>query len=120
MLEETMFETPGMSITCSSLPWAQLSSFGPRLHSETPAEIRVLNFPTGSFTKHVLITRSAAQLKSPPLHFQRGQSQSFNATFAQEEEEWAEEQLRKNDPSHVHTFQEYRRQGLVAGAAAAS
>jgi ATP-dependent Clp protease ATP-binding subunit ClpX len=69
----------------------------------------------GSFIKHVLITKDVAKLKCAPLSFQRGQSHSFHATIAQEEEEWEEEWRKNEGINNVSTFREYREQGLVAG-----
>jgi ATP-dependent Clp protease ATP-binding subunit ClpX len=66
--------------------------------------------------KHVLITRDVARLKCAPLCFQRGQSHSFHATIAQEEEEWEEDLRNKEGTGNVSSFQEYRKQGLVAGS----
>ncbi|ORY18004.1 P-loop containing nucleoside triphosphate hydrolase protein [Clohesyomyces aquaticus] len=70
----------------------------------------------GSHVKHILITRDVALLKSAPLYFQRGQSHTFHATIAQEEENWDEELREKEMPGQVSSFEEYRKKGLVAGA----
>lgn len=66
--------------------------------------------------KHILITQDVAQLKSAPLYFQRGQSHSFHATIAQEEDNWEEELRSKEGAGNISTFEEYRKRGLVAGA----
>jgi len=71
----------------------------------------------GSYTKHVLITAPVARLQSAPLYFQRGQAHSFNATYDQEEDEWADAMGLSAHAKPVNSFQEYRRQGLVAGMA---
>ncbi|KAF2118877.1 P-loop containing nucleoside triphosphate hydrolase protein [Lophiotrema nucula] len=70
----------------------------------------------GSPTKYILITQDVAQLKCAPLCWHRGQSHNFHAAIAQEEDKWEEELRRREDPSSVSNFQEYRKQGLVAGA----
>ncbi|KAF2734017.1 P-loop containing nucleoside triphosphate hydrolase protein [Polyplosphaeria fusca] len=70
----------------------------------------------GSQVKHVLITQDVAKLRSGPLYFQRGQQQSFHHAIALEEEKWEEELRRSEDSAQVRNFEEYRKQGLVAGA----
>jgi ATP-dependent Clp protease ATP-binding subunit ClpX len=73
----------------------------------------------GSHTKHILITQSVAQLKSPPLCFPRGQSGSFHATIAREEEKWEEAVTGKENRDNVSSFEEYRRLSGLASAAGA-
>jgi ATP-dependent Clp protease ATP-binding subunit ClpX len=71
----------------------------------------------GSHVKHVLITQDVARLKAAPLYFQRGQSHNFQATIAEEEDKWEEELRQKESPApEVHSFEEFRKKGLVAGA----
>ncbi|KAF2280350.1 P-loop containing nucleoside triphosphate hydrolase protein [Westerdykella ornata] len=70
----------------------------------------------GSCIKHILITREVAQLKTAPLHFERGQSRSFYNTWNHEEALWEDEIRQLTEPDHPSSFQEYRKQGLMAGA----
>ncbi|KAF2016566.1 ClpX, ATPase regulatory subunit [Aaosphaeria arxii CBS 175.79] len=70
----------------------------------------------GSHVKHILITQDVAQLKCAPLYFQRGQSHSFHSAIAHEEEKWEDELRKEEDSGHVSSFEQYRKQGLVAGA----
>ncbi|KAF1961152.1 P-loop containing nucleoside triphosphate hydrolase protein [Byssothecium circinans] len=62
----------------------------------------------GSTVKHILVTQEAAQLKRAPLLFHAGQSQAFENTYAQAEDEW-QEQLRAKEEadSSVGSFEEY-------------
>ncbi|KAH7117991.1 P-loop containing nucleoside triphosphate hydrolase protein [Dendryphion nanum] len=70
----------------------------------------------GSHVKHILITQDVARLKCAPLYFQRGQSHKFHTAIAQEEEQWEEELRLKEGNNNVNSFEQYRNQGLVAGA----
>ncbi|KAJ4289780.1 ATP-binding protein [Kalmusia sp. IMI 367209] len=68
----------------------------------------------GTTIKHILVTQEAAQLKCPPLHFHRGQSQAFETTAAQEEDAW-QDQLREKEEhiSSISSFEEYRKAGAA-------
>jgi ATP-dependent Clp protease ATP-binding subunit ClpX len=68
----------------------------------------------GSTVKHILLTQEAAQLKCAPLHFHRGQSQAFETTYKQEEDDWQELiRAREEDASSIHSFEEYRKAGAA-------
>lgn len=67
----------------------------------------------GSTTKHVLVTRDAAQRKKPLTYISRGQQQRFQALLDQEEQEWQREiSGKKAEEEHqqrVNSFEQYRR-----------
>ncbi|KAF2688829.1 P-loop containing nucleoside triphosphate hydrolase protein [Lentithecium fluviatile CBS 122367] len=68
----------------------------------------------GSTVKHILITQEVAQLKCAPLHFHRGQSQAFETTHKQQEDDWQEViRAREEDASSIHSFEEYRKAGAA-------
>ncbi|OJD31520.1 atp-dependent clp protease [Diplodia corticola] len=66
----------------------------------------------GSTTKHVLVTRDAAQRKKPLTYVSRGQQQRFQALLDQEEEEWQREisgkQAEVEHQQRVSSFEQYR------------
>ncbi|KAF2744597.1 P-loop containing nucleoside triphosphate hydrolase protein [Sporormia fimetaria CBS 119925] len=70
----------------------------------------------GSYVKHILVNRDAAQLKCAPLFFMRGQSHSFAAALAHEEDAYEEEMGTGVKKEHVNSFQEFRKQGYAVGA----
>ncbi|KAL0258689.1 ATP-binding protein [Diplodia seriata] len=66
----------------------------------------------GSTTKHVLVTREAAQRKKPLTYVSRGQQQRFQALLDQEEEEWQREISGKlaeeEHQQRINSFEQYR------------
>ncbi|KAF2640887.1 P-loop containing nucleoside triphosphate hydrolase protein [Massarina eburnea CBS 473.64] len=68
----------------------------------------------GSTIKHILVTQEAAQLKRGPLLFHRGQSQAFENTCAQEEDDWQERLRAREEADHsIGSFEEYRKVGVA-------
>lgn len=68
----------------------------------------------GSSVKHILVTQAAAQGKCAPLHFHKGQSQSFETSWKHEEDEWHERVHAGDAPgSTIHSFEEYRKAGAA-------
>ncbi|KAL1633603.1 ATP-binding protein [Neofusicoccum ribis] len=66
----------------------------------------------GSTTKHVLVTREAAQRKRPLTYVSRGQQQRFQALLDKEEEDWRREtsgEKADEEAQRVSSFEQYRR-----------
>jgi ATP-dependent Clp protease ATP-binding subunit ClpX len=59
------------------------------------------------------VTQDAALLTCAPLYFHRGQAAAFQATLAQEEEQWDEQLRRSEDSEPVGSFEEYRKAGAA-------
>lgn len=71
----------------------------------------------GSTTKHVLVTREAAQRKKPLTYMSRGQQQRFQTLLEkEEEEEWKREVNGQKDGEEeqtVSSFEQYRSAGYA-------
>lgn len=66
----------------------------------------------GSTTKHVLVTREAAQRKRPLTYVSRGQQQRFKALLDKEEDEWRREvsgEKAEEEAQRAHSFERYRK-----------
>lgn len=68
----------------------------------------------GSSIKHILVTREAAQLKRAPLLFAKGQSQTFETMYKQEEDEWLQAKEQHANDS-IGSFVKYREAGAAGG-----
>ncbi|KAH7046699.1 P-loop containing nucleoside triphosphate hydrolase protein [Macrophomina phaseolina] len=71
----------------------------------------------GSTTKHVLVTKEAAQRKKPLTYVSRGQQQRFQTLLEKEEEEWEREansqKAAEEEQQRVNSFEQYRSAGYA-------
>jgi ATP-dependent Clp protease ATP-binding subunit ClpX len=96
LLLQAKYETPGTFSTSPNI-----------------VQFDTANQAAGSSVKHVLVTQDAALLKCAPLYFHRGQAAAFQATLAQEEEQWDEQLRRSEDSEPLGSFEEYRKAGAA-------